>query len=328
MKVLHITNGYPTENLPEYCIFTKDQLDNVRSMYDLDTDFIFINARELGWSSYIRAVPKIVKMSRSADVIHVFHGLTFLLVYLCCPRKKIIVSFLNSIENEYQEKSYVASLLTYVTKIFIRDKRVFKIFKGSIPDYASARSYHLPNGVDTEYFKPIAKEEAKQRLGLDPGKRYILFVSSKSLTRSQKRFDRFASVLNELQNRLPNVEALTVSSVTRADLILYYCASDIHLLTSDFEGSPNSVKEALSCNLPVVSTDVGNVREMIYGIPACHISDSSEVSAIVELCLDTLLNHENSSHNLRGYIFSKGLDMKSKTTELYNVYLEVTGSDC
>jgi len=56
------------------------------------------------------------------------------------------------------------------------------------------------------------------------------------------------------------MELLTVSKVYYTEMPWYYSAADAMILCSDSEGSPTSVKEALACNLPVVSTDVGDVR--------------------------------------------------------------------
>jgi len=49
-------------------------------------------------------------------------------------------------------------------------------------------------------------------------------------------------------------------------------AADVMLLTSLHEGSPNIIKEALACNVPVVSVDVGDVGEQIQGIEGCHLA--------------------------------------------------------
>jgi glycosyltransferase involved in cell wall biosynthesis len=56
-------------------------------------------------------------------------------------------------------------------------------------------------------------------------------------------------------------------------------AADVLILTSVHEGSVNAVKEAMACNLPIVSVDVGDVRERLSGVRRC---------AIVEPTPDTL----------------------------------------
>ena len=48
-------------------------------------------------------------------------------------------------------------------------------------------------------------------------------------------------------------------------------AADVMIFASLREGSPNVIKEAMACNLPIVSTDVGDVREILTGVHGCHI---------------------------------------------------------
>src|SRR5258708_7853488 len=124
-------------------------------------------------------------------------------------------------------------------------------------------------GVNLNVFQPKGRAGAKKRLGLALDKKYVLFPFSPS--RTVKRFDLAAAAVNRLAARGLNVELLTVSQVPNGEMPWYYSAADAMILASDSEGSPTSVKEALACNLPVVTTDVGDVREIGAGIAGFQI---------------------------------------------------------
>jgi glycosyltransferase involved in cell wall biosynthesis len=80
---------------------------------------------------------------------------------------------------------------------------------------------------------------------------------------------------------------------------LWINASDVLLLTSFHEGSPTVVKEALACGVPVVSVDVGDVRERIQGVKGCYIAtpDPNDLAAKLRLVFST--GQRISSHNIQ-----------------------------
>ena len=55
MKVLHITNNYPTPNLPIFGIFVKEQIESL-SKLNIDCDIFFINGREKGNFEYLKSI--------------------------------------------------------------------------------------------------------------------------------------------------------------------------------------------------------------------------------------------------------------------------------
>ena len=326
MKILFVTNGYPTANHPEYCVFTKEQIESVQKFGTFESEIFFINAKEKGPLEYLRCIPELRKKISAYDIVHTFHGLTFLLVYFVNPRKKIIASFLNSIDNEYGEKRLFFAFLSYLTKICIQKERVSKIFKDKIPRKYTNNSYYLPNGVDTNRFHPIPQSQAKKVLGLNPNKKYILFVSSKNKYRKQKRYDRFLEIIKLLQKDFPEIEELVLVNEPRDRIVYYFNASELHLLTSDFEGSPNSVKEAIACNLPVVATNTGNISQMLSNIQDCYVAKDFSVTELHGYC-KLILSKQDVNNKIYHAIEDKGLDIKSKALELINIYAKVYNSD-
>jgi glycosyltransferase involved in cell wall biosynthesis len=127
----------------------------------------------------------------------------------------------------------------------------------------------IPCGVDLAVFEPKPSAEARQRLGLSLTRRYVLFPFSPD--RGVKRFDLASAAVQKLRAEGGDVELLIVSRVPSHEMPWYYSAADVMVLCSDSEGSPTSVKEALACNLPVVSTDVGDVKEIFEGISGVEI---------------------------------------------------------
>lgn len=149
------------------------------------------------------------------------------------------------------------------------------------------RPYHvIPSGLELDAFRPMPRDEVRSRLNLLPDKQYVLFAGS--VGNPAKRYDLAEAAVKILQAEM-NVELLIASTVTHDQIPDYMNASDVLLLTSLHEGSPNVVKEALACNLPVVSTDVGDVRQRIENIVGCHILQSTNPNDIANALRIVLL---------------------------------------
>jgi teichuronic acid biosynthesis glycosyltransferase TuaC len=131
----------------------------------------------------------------------------------------------------------------------------------------------IPCEVDLELFRPTERGRARAVLGLEAGKRYLLFAANPQIP--VKRFPLAKAVAEYLAHHLPSVELLVVSKETQERLALYMSACDALIFTSHQEGSPNIVKQAMSCNLPIVATDVGDVRQVIEKTAGCYICEPS-----------------------------------------------------
>ena len=316
MKVLHLTNNYPTLTYPIFGIFVKEQIESLKNL-DIYCDVLFINGREKGKFEYVKSIFRLRKFLKfnKYDIIHCHHAISALCLIISGSVKenKVIVSFQNDPENEF-------GLFIYK---FIKRRISQSIFKNNSKLIIDDNCSYLANGVNTSFFIHKGKTDSYRRLGLDQAKTYILFVSS-NFIRKQKRYDKFKKVLRILRTQYnwENIEELILIN-TRRDLVpFYFSASSLHLLTSDFEGSPNSVKESMCCNTPVVSTPVGNVKEMLSGAHNCFVSNSFDPEELAFFCDKAL----KTNGTPRDIILQKKLDIESVALKLKQIYTKVANS--
>ena len=123
------------------------------------------------------------------------------------------------------------------------------------------RAHVVPYGVDAQQFHPGDRDEARRRLGIAPDVRLVIFPNTP--TEPRKRIDLARAAIDVAARQVPNVDLRVVSGVNHDTMADYYRAADCTLLTSDWEGSPNVVKESLFCGTPVVTTDVGDVSRWV-----------------------------------------------------------------
>ena len=76
---------------------------------------------------------------------------------------------------------------------------------------------------------------------------------------------------NLLKENVPDAELVLVSKKPLDVVPKYMNACDVLVLVSDGEGSPMVIKEAMACNLPIVSVPVGDVPEVIGGTDGCFL---------------------------------------------------------
>ena len=154
----------------------------------------------------------------------------------------------------------------------------------------------IPTGVDLNLFKPASRASAREKLGWSHDDPVVLFNAG--TTPRVKRLDLAEQSLELLRQRVPNVSMEVLRGMTPHDALpLYMNASDCLLLTSDFEGSPDIVKEALACNLPIVSVDAGDVKERTRGVKGAVIVTRDPVAIASELARMLLLNERSNGRD-------------------------------
>lgn len=313
MKVLHITTNYPTPKHPVFGIFVKEQVESLQRE-GVWCDVFFSDGKEGGgMKAHIASIGKVRKMIRRNhyDVIHCHHSISALILLLSGKAfsNKCVVSYQNDPTREFGGERLFRLLYPCFNKIIIKNTSNY---------LTKQKVVYLPNGTNSDFFKPLDKNACREKLGWDDDKQYVLYMDSNAGTRTQKRFDRYKKVLELLKKDFCNIESVVLTNTPREEIPIYMNACDLHLMTSDFEGSPNSVKECLCCNTPVVSTNVGNVKDMIGDIPGCYVTESFSVEELAE-CVKKVLNSKALFCG-RELFLAKGYGIENVAKRLKNIY--------
>jgi glycosyltransferase involved in cell wall biosynthesis len=178
----------------------------------------------------------------------------------------------------------------------------------------------IPCGIDLERFQPACQVECRSRLRWDPERFHVLFPGHPG--NSVKRYGLAQAAVEALSRRGIPAEMHALQGIPNADAPLWFNASNVVLLTSLHEGSPTVIKEALACNVPVVSVEVGDVRERIRGIEGCYLAlpEPNDLAAKLQLVHD-------GARRVAGRVKMRGLSLRETALQLKEVYRDtLTGS--
>lgn len=322
MKVLVVTNMYPTLAQPYFGIFVARQIEALRREgVDIVLEAI---AGERGEADYVLARRRIAQAVRAErpDVIHCHYGYTPLAAaFLRTPYLVTLCG--DDVNGESDGKggiTFKSRLGVLVTQLLaVGAARVLvksEAMRTRLWPWSRDKADLLPNGVDEALFFPLPQAAARQRLGIATDVTVLGFVNSKR--QRTKRLDLATATRDALTRRGRRAQLLVAEDVPPEEMPWYYRASDCLLMTSDLEGSPNAVKEALACGVPVVSVPVGNVPELI---------DAPERGCIAprdpELLADAVEQVLRSRSSARSSLLPEALLASSVARRLIGIYQRV-----
>ncbi|HBG05926.1 MAG: hypothetical protein A2075_04040 [Geobacteraceae bacterium GWC2_58_44] len=249
LRVLVVTNIYPTADRPLVSPFVKEQVESLREYCpDLAVDVRVIEGERPRWE-YLREMlllPAVVKKGRY-DLVHAHFGLT--LVSTLLVRAPVVVTFHGSDLLVNPSKQVSRLLAPRATKVIV----VAQKLRESL-GYGEV----IPCGIAVKKFAlPSSHGRGPSRRAR--GELKVLFPSDPA--RKIKDYGLFRAVRQELERRGITVEEVHLVNIHRKSIQQIYWNCDIMLLTSISEGSPTVIKEAIAAKLPFVSVDVGDVWE-------------------------------------------------------------------
>lgn len=260
-----------------------------------------------GAKSYIQAWREIRKAIKEyqPDLIHAHYGLCGVIANM--QRKVPVICTYHG--SDINEKN-----IRKLSMIAVRLSRYNIFVSQKLRDIAGnpTNSMVIPCAVDVNHFRPMDKQSCRKQLGMDANKIYILF--SKEFADEVKNYPLAKAAVEGLNC---DAELLEFYGYTREQVPLLYNAVDCGLLTSFTEGSPQFVKEAIACGCPIVSTDVGDAKEVIDGVENSYTCSYETDDVIQKLQKAITIGHLRETHLDQKYIH------ENIVNKLFEIYQQV-----
>lgn len=277
MKVLIITPIYPTPERPAVGTFVRTQVESLRQA-GVEVEVLHLSGRFRKWN-YAKAAFQLRRRLRtsSIDLIHAHIGFAGM-VARTQWKVPVVVTFHGSdllgLINERGKEGFFSPLVVGAGKMVARHVDAVIVQNAKMAALLKNRPnvFMISCEIDLKTFHPTERNRARAALGLDRNGRYLLFAANPQI--AVKRFPLARAVADELNRRDPSIALLVLYKEPQDRLALFMSACDALVFTSYQEGSPNIIKQAMACNLPIVSTDVGDVREVIADTKGCYVCDA------------------------------------------------------
>jgi len=316
MRVLMITCEWPTDDYPNSVPFIVRQVTFLRKAgVDLDV-FAFRGARNP--LNYLKACVRVHRKLRCGayDLVHAQWGQS---AVVALPTLLPLVVTFRGGEGEGlvgDDGNYIA--LGYVLRAigFCMARRADELVLVSshMQKYIPDRPFHVvPSGLDFSALPLMPQEEARRQLGLPLSKPLVLFVGDPGEAR--KRYGLAREIVSSLPDTL-DAQLVVAWGVPHDRVPVYMNACDVLLFTSMYEGSPNVIKEALACNLPIVSTAVGDVEARLSGVSGCSVCPDGDPGRMAA-ALTTVLHRRERTNGRSTVIDLDENVLTRRTIEIY-----------
>ncbi len=269
----------------------------------------YFGLRGKGLSGYLKNLPSLKRKIKEfqPDIVHAHYGLSGIFANLQRSVPVVTTYHGSDINDPKVLRFSKMAMRLSGWNIFVSHKtlEIARPFK---------KHSLLPCGVDLSDLQLTSKTEARRKMGLDAKKRYVLFAGAFDNQVKNAPLAKEAVALL----RVENLELLEMKDYSRKEVTLLMCAADAFLLTSFTEGSPQVIKEALACGCPIVSVDVGDVKERMEGVEGCFVSETREPQELSDLLMSALMFKGKTEG--RKKVVSDGLDNRLVAEKLMQIY--------
>ena len=304
MKVLIVAN----HNKGDFVTFITEQVESLRSL-GVEIDYYGVHGKgTMGYLSNLSSLKAKIRAYKP-DLIHAHYGLSGLLANLQ-RQVPVVTTYHGSDIHSGGKILFFSRLAIWLSKANIFVTKQLLRQAGCNEHKVSV----IACGIDANLFHPIEREEARRRLGWDQADKYVLFAGAFDNNVKNSPLAKAAVAL------LPNVKLIEMRGYNREQVCLAMNASNCLLLTSFREGSPMVIKEAMSCGVPIVSVDVGNVIETTEGVEGVFITsrDKQDIANNIQKAFAY-----KGKTNGRQAVIDKGFTIERVAEEVLGIYKNV-----
>lgn len=307
MKVLIVAN----HNKGFFVPFIVEQVEALRR---LGVEFDYYGVHGKGIGGYLSNRSSLVDKIReyNPDLIHAHYGLSGLLANLQ-RTVPVVTTFHGSDIHEGGRNILLSRISIWLSayNIFVTEQLQKQA------GYHGKKQCVIPCGIDTITIHPMERAEARKKLGWDTSGKYVLFAGAFDNEVKNSPLAKAASSL------IPDVHLMEMRGYSREQVNWAMNAANCLLMTSHREGSPQVVKEALTCGTPVVSVDVGDVKEVTKGIDGCYVT-TYDAKELAERMKKAFVFHDKTKGPQR--IADRGLSNENIAKRILDIYEKVIKS--
>ena len=318
MKVLVVTNMWPSAERPHWGAFVRSQADSLAALGCENTLYEIRGYRSS--MEYFRAMSAIPQAARAcgAELVHAHYGLSG--AAAARVRLPLVVSFcgddLLGRPDAHGRLTFKSRALLPVSHHAARraDAVIVKSdeMRRAIPGIAGVDV--IPNGVDLARFAPEPRASARAALGWRDAGHVLLFAADPHELR--KNWPLADATRAALTARGLDVRLEAVHGRPQADMVRAMNAADVLLLPSFHEGSPNVVKEAMAVGLPVVAAPVGDCAERLRNVSPSWVVEPT-VEAFANAAAAVLADHRRSNGR---EVIERTLSLETVAKRVLTVY--------
>jgi glycosyltransferase involved in cell wall biosynthesis len=318
LTILIVTNMYPSTGDASWRgVFIKEQVKAFEEMFpEIHFDILHIkggisnNGRKFNYiSGYFRYL--LMMRKTKYDIVWAHHSLC---VFLAAAHKKIplVYTVHEGKHLKVIEGGLVASAIKYADHVIYVNKNAFE-------NSSITNSYFIPSGVDTGKFRCLARDKCRATLGLVSGKYYVFFPASAN--RPEKNASFAYSFIDKESTWLDseNIEFIFGGSIENELMPIWMNAVDCMVSFSDFESDGMVFKEAMACDLPVITFDIGNASLYFK-----HEYAGSLIGRDHNELKEKIVKWKKTGRSKgRDYLLTLGMDKYSVAQQLKNTFEEI-----